>query len=115
MHVGKNTDERKSTMCFALFAWFAQAALLAGIAKTAKGESMQRVQNTWSAGTGLCSNPRTQIYVSKQPFFILDIGNNKGLQALTANPAITFSEVVYIIATLSYVFSSNCSLNRLNL
>jgi len=40
-------------MCFALFAWFALAALLAGIAK---------------AWTGLLLNALTQMYFSKQPF-----------------------------------------------
>jgi len=30
-------------------------------------QSMQRVQNTWSIGTGLCSIARIQLYFSKQP------------------------------------------------
>jgi len=38
---------RDSNMCFAFFAWFARAALLAE-------------QNTWSIGAGLCLNARTQ-------------------------------------------------------
>jgi len=48
-------------MCFVLFAWFSQSTMLAGIAKTAFRQSMQRVQNTWSVGTGLCLNAQTQI------------------------------------------------------
>ena len=31
-------------------------------------QSMQRVQNAWPIGTGLCLNARTQMYFSKQPF-----------------------------------------------
>jgi len=38
----------------------------------------------------------------------------KGPQALTAIPATAFPEVVYVTVTLSYVFASNYSLNRLN-
>ena len=48
------TYEGGNPMCFALFAWFAQAALLAGIAKTAMQAKHEWVQNTWSIGTGLC-------------------------------------------------------------
>ena len=58
VRVWKNTWE--STVCFALFAWFTLAALLAGIVKTATDKAC-RVQNTWSVGTGLCLNARTQM------------------------------------------------------
>ena len=47
-------------MCFALFAWFVRAALLAGIVKSATGKA-QGVQNTWSIGTGVCLNAQTQM------------------------------------------------------
>jgi len=47
-------------MCFALFAWFGWVELLADIAKDCKRQSIQRVQNTWSIGTGLCRNTRTR-------------------------------------------------------
>jgi len=40
-------------------------------------QSMQRVQNTWSTGSGLCLNARTQMWFSKEPFFILVVRNNK--------------------------------------
>jgi len=45
-------------MCFAVFSWFAQAALLAGIAKTATGKACNVVN--WT-GTGLCLNAWTQM------------------------------------------------------
>ena len=47
-------------MCFGLFLWFARAALLAGIVSTATGKH-KPMQNTWSIGTGLCLNARTQM------------------------------------------------------
>jgi len=55
---------------------------------------------------------------SKQP--CLDSGRTKKQkvltpQALTAKPAICFTEIVYITVVLSYVSASDCSLNRLNL
>jgi len=78
---------------------------------------MQRVQKTWSIGTGLLFNAPTQMF-SKQPFF--DSGRKKKQrvltpQALTTKPAICFPEIVYITVILSYVSASDCSLNRLNL
>jgi len=45
-------------MCFALFAWFAWAVLLA---------RMQQVQNIWLVGTGLYLSAQTQMQFSKQP------------------------------------------------
>jgi len=47
----------------------------------------------------------------------LDSGRKKqkGRQGLTVKPATAFPEFVYITVTLSYVFVSNCCLNRLNM
>jgi len=81
-------------------------------------QSMQRVQNAWSIGTGLCSNARTQMYhvpFQTAIFFILVVRIIKGRQPLTEKPATDFPEFVYIIVILSYVFANNCPLNRLNL
>ena len=79
-------------------------------------QSMQRVQNTWSIGTGLCLTVRTQMQFSKEPFsWFWSQEITKGPQALTAKPAAVFPEFVYIIVILSYVFARNCSPNRLNL
>jgi len=93
-------------MCFVLLAWFARAALLAGIAKT-NSQSMQRVQNTWSFGTGLFKCSDTNLVFQTVIFLILVVRNNNDGQ----RP----SEIVYITVILSYVSASNCSLNRLNL
>jgi len=37
-------------MCFALFAWFAQATLLAGIAKTATGKACNECKTLGESG-----------------------------------------------------------------
>jgi len=56
-------------MSFALFGCFAQAALLAGIAKTAQTKHATIAKHLVKLGLhGLCLNARPQAYFSKQPF-----------------------------------------------
>jgi len=79
-------------------------------------QSMQQVENTWSIGTGLFLNARTQIKFSKQPFpWFWSWEITKGPQALTAKPATAIPEIVHITVIFCYVSANNCSLNRLNL
>jgi len=72
-------------------------------------QSMQLVLNTWSTGTALYLNSRTQKQFSKQPFpWFRSQEITKGHQSLTAKPATAFPEFVYISVIVSYVFASNC-------
>ena len=97
------------TMCFALFTWFAQAALLQQL----ESSRLQQAKHTTGAkhrsiGTGLCLNARTQMYLSKQPFsWLCSKKITIGRLALTEKPGTAFPEFVYIIVILSYVFASN--------
>jgi len=80
----------ESRLCFALFAWFAQAALLA------TGKACNKCKTLGQLGLVCfqillhkCSFPNSN-------FFILVVKNNKtsSLQALTAKPVIAFPEIV---------------------
>jgi len=65
-------------------------------------QSMQRVQNTLSIGTGLCLNAMIQMYFSKQPFSWIWLKEiTKGTQALMAKPATAFPEFLYTAVILS--------------
>jgi len=55
-------------MCYALFAWFAWAALLAGIAKTATGKVCNECKHLVSWDWSVFKNARKQTQFSKQPF-----------------------------------------------
>jgi len=102
-------------MCFAFFAWFARAALLAGIVKTATGKTC-KVQNACSIGTLFkCSD--TNAIFETAIFLILVVKNNKMSSSLDVKTSYRLSRNCYImpILILSYVSASNCSLNRLNL
>ena len=102
-------------MCFAFFAWFGQAALLAGIAKTATRKICNECKTLNQLGL-VCLNTRTQVHFTKQPFSsVLSQEITEGPQAMMAKPATAFPGVVYITVILSYVSVSNCSLNCLNL
>jgi len=102
-------------MCFVLFAYCAWAALLVGIAKTATGKACNEcktlVRFEWSVFE--CSD--TTVVFQTAICLILVERNNKRSSALTAKPATALPEFVCIIVTLSYVFASSCSLNRMNL
>jgi len=102
-------------MRFALFAWFARAVLLAGIAKAATGKSRNECKTLGHLGLVCVEKLEHKCSFPNKHFFILVIRNKKGSQALTVKPATAFPEIVYITVTLSYVFDSNCSLNHRNL
>jgi len=55
-------------MCLALFACFAQAALLARIAKTATGKPCNRFKTLGWLGLDCVKIHLTQMYFSKQPW-----------------------------------------------
>jgi len=97
-------------MCFALFAWFPWAELLAGIAKTAAGEASKECKTLGWLGLDC-------VKMLGHSHF-LDYGRKKqkkGHQEFTAKSATAFPEFVYITIYLSNVSACNCCLNRLNL
>ena len=106
-----------SSLCFALFAWFTRAALLAGIAKSATDKAcnecktLGRLRLIWSVFK--CSD--TNVVFQRPIFLILVIRNSKRSQALTAKPATALPEFVYVTLILRFVSAGNPSLNRLNL
>jgi len=46
----ERTHERGNRLCFALFAWFARSALLAGIAKTSTGKACNQCKTLGHLG-----------------------------------------------------------------
>jgi len=98
-------------VCFALFVWFARAALLAGITKTATGKACNECKTSGQLGLLYVDMLGHNVVFQTVTF----LRNKKGLQALTAKPATAFPEVVCVTVILSYVFVSKYSLNRLNL
>jgi len=95
-------------MCFALFAWFARAALLAGIADTATGKALSQLD--WSVFK--CSH--TTVVFQTAIFLILVVRNNKWSSGIDEKTATAFPKFVYVTVILSYVSVSKCSLHRLN-
>jgi len=79
-------------MRFALIAWLARAALLAGIAKTATGKACNECKTLGESGL-LCVDMLGHNVVFQTATFLR---NKKGLQALTAKPATAFREVVVL-------------------
>ena len=77
-------------------------------------QSMQRVQNTCSVGISVFRRSNTNVAFQTAISLFWSYEIRKGGQVLTTKPAIAFPDFVYIIVTLSYVFASNCFLNRLN-
>jgi len=69
------------------------------------GQSIQRVQNTWSVGTAWsvfkCSH--TNVVFQTAIFLILVVRSNKcSSQVLTAKPATAFPEIVHITVELRF-------------
>jgi len=60
-----------------------------------------------------CSD--ANVVFQKGIFLILSYEITKGPQALKAKPATAFPEIVYITVILRFLYTSNCSLNRLSL
>ena len=80
-------------------------------------QSMQRVQITWSIGTALCQNARTQIWFSKQTFsWFQVVSNNKRPPGINSKASDCFSRIcLYYSMNLSNVSASNWCLNCLKL
>jgi len=86
-------------------------------------QSMQRVQNTWSIGTGLCFKcSDTNVVFQTAIFLIPVVRNNKrssGIDGKTSDclsrNCLYYRYLILSYFILSYVSASNFSLNRLNL
>jgi len=102
-------------MCFALFIWFARAALLAGIVKTATGKGCKECKTLGQLKLVCVQMLVHECNFPNSHFLDSVIRNTKGPQALKAKPATAFPEIVYITVILSCVSARNRSLNRLNL
>jgi len=79
-------------VCFALFVWFARAALLAGITKTATGKACNECKTSGQLGLLYVDMLGHNVVFQTVTF----LRNKKGLQALTAKPATAFREVVVL-------------------
>ena len=77
-------------------------------------QSMQRVQNTWSTGTGLSKYSDTNLIFQLDVVLILDIINSKRFSGMNAKLVTTCSRICVTIYS-NNDSSSNNSLNRLNL
>jgi len=96
-------------------AWFARAALLAGIPKTATGKACNECKTLGQLGLVSVQILGHKCSFPKRYFLFMSEEITKGPHALTVKPATAFPEIIYITVILSYVSASNCSLNRTNL
>ena len=72
------------------------------------------VQSTWSVGTGVRLNARTENYIFSTAIFSVLVARNNVVKHWRQNQRLTF-QYCYITVIFSYVSASNCSLNRLDL
>jgi len=86
--VFESTHERSNRLCFALFAWFARAALLAGIAKTATVKACNECKTLGQLGWSMFKCSDTNVVFQTAIFLILVVRNSKrssGIDGKTSN------------------------------
>ena len=98
----ERTHERGNRLCFALFAQIARADSVSWNRQDCKRQNMQRVQNTWSIGIGLCTVEcsDTNVVFQTAVFLALVVRNNKTSPGINSKTIDCFSGIFLITVIL---------------